>query len=394
MSEIETGPEHGKPLMDTQKSKSSGFVSALASLKFALVILLLIAAACIVGTLLPQGADVAKFLQKNPDAQARMELFNVLGLTRVFSCWWFILLLCLLSLSLSTCTYRRFRGILRRPGGWRWKDIGSLFTHISLLLILLGGVVRGVWGQTGYLPFREGETKGSFYIDNALKDLPFDVFLQKFEIEYYELDVSSNAVSERLLVYEDGILKSELPVDIDQQHIIGPVSVRVLRKVRDFVVDMETREVTSRSDDPRNPAVLLESVAGSVTNNQWLFALHPEFNQHVAAGEKKARPYIFGYEMSLPPQPLVKDYKSTLHIMDAGVVVRKKTIEVNSPLSYKGYTFYQSGYNPEDPKWTSLQVVKDPGVPLVYLGFALMIAGMALVFYVNPAIGINGSVDK
>ena len=57
---------------------------------------------------------------------------------------------------------------------------------------------------------------------------------------------------------------------------------------------------------------------------------------------------------------------------------------MNSPFSYKGYTFYQSGYNPQDLSWTSLQVVRDPGVPLVYAGFALIIGGLFIVFYVNP----------
>ena len=33
---------------------------------------------------------------------------------------------------------------------------------------------------------------------------------------------------------------------------------------------------------------------------------------------------------------------------------------------------------------TSLQVVRDPGVPLVYAGFALLIAGLAIIFYLNP----------
>jgi predicted MFS family arabinose efflux permease len=53
-------------------------------------------------------------------------------------------------------------------------------------------------------------------------------------------------------------------------------------------------------------------------------------------------------------------------------------------MKYGGYTFYQTGYDPKDPTWTSLQVVRDPGVPLVYAGFAFLIAGLFTVFYLNP----------
>jgi cytochrome c biogenesis protein ResB len=61
-----------------------------------------------------------------------------------------------------------------------------------------------------------------------------------------------------------------------------------------------------------------------------------------------------------------------------------KTIEVNDPLTHRGYTFYQSGYDARRPNWTSLQVVRDPGVPLVYGGFLMMIVGLAAVFYLYP----------
>jgi cytochrome c biogenesis protein ResB len=80
-----------------------------------------------------------------------------------------------------------------------------------------------------------------------------------------------------------------------------------------------------------------------------------------------------------PTGGAIKSFKSTLQFGD-----RETTIEVNSPFSYKGYTFYQSGYNPNDLSYTSLQVVKDPGVPVVYTGFGLMIVGLFIVFYLNP----------
>ena len=88
--------------------------------------------------------------------------------------------------------------------------------------------------------------------------------------------------------------------------------------------------------------------------------------------------------MRVAPAGPIKSYKSTLQVKENDQVVQTRTIEVNSPFSYKGYTFYQSGYNPQDLAWTSLQVVRDPGVPVVYAGFLLMIAGLFIVFYLNP----------
>ena len=80
----------------------------LASVKFAVVVVIIIAAACVIGTLLPQGADVAKYLQQNPSAQGRMDLFRTLGLTHVFYSWWFVALLGTLAASVATCSARRF----------------------------------------------------------------------------------------------------------------------------------------------------------------------------------------------------------------------------------------------------------------------------------------------
>jgi cytochrome c biogenesis protein ResB len=59
-------------------------------------------------------------------------------------------------------------------------------------------------------------------------------------------------------------------------------------------------------------------------------------------------------------------------------------VQVNQPLSYKGYTFYQLSYNPEDLSWSTLEVVRDPGVVVVYSGFALLMVGLLIIFYLNP----------
>ena len=371
----------------------------LASVPFASVVVAVITVACIAGTLIPQGGDVAKLLQKNPGAKGWMDLLGFLGLTHVFSSWWFITLLCLLSASLIICSGRRLTAARRRTGRARSRALGSLITHISLLLILAGGVVRGTFGEQGYIEFRQGETRDRFRVAGGTIQLPFSIHLEKFEIETYDPSENGDSggaiTAERLLVVRpDTGHQWSIPVKLNDVGVLtgegeapGPENsfyIKVLRRVADFVINMETREIESRSDEPNNPAILVEVVHNGYTNNQWLFALHPDFKMHGA--ELPGAKLDLRYQVSARPsrQRSIKDYKSTLRIIEDGEVVREKTIEVNSPLSYGGYTFYQSGFDPKDPKWTSLQVVRDPGVPLVYAGFGLMMVGLTAVLYLYP----------
>jgi cytochrome c biogenesis protein len=64
------------------------------------------------------------------------------------------------------------------------------------------------------------------------------------------------------------------------------------------------------------------------------------------------------------PNGSVRDWKSTLTVLENGSNVHSKIIEVNHPLSYKGFVFYQSGYgwdwkNPTLEIWTKKS--DDPG---------------------------------
>jgi cytochrome c biogenesis protein ResB len=59
---------------------------------------------------------------------------------------------------------------------------------------------------------------------------------------------------------------------------------------------------------------------------------------------------------------------------------------VNDPLSYKGYSFYQSNYRKEDPTYSGILVVRDPGLPVVWAGFVMVCAGVIFAFYARPRI--------
>lgn len=148
------------------------------------------------------------------------------------------------------------------------------------------------------------------------------------------------------------------------------------------------REVVRRSDDHEsheghnhppgehvgNPAIFVEIDGPRGKVSDWLLAQNPPIWY-------PDRNFALLYERSGME---VKDYKSILRVVENGETVLTKTIEVNDPLKYKGYVFYQSSYDPEGEKYTGLQVTRNPGLVIVYTGFIILCVGVVFIFYVKP----------
>ena len=73
-----------------------------------------------------------------------------------------------------------------------------------------------------------------------------------------------------------------------------------------------------------------------------------------------------------------QDYLSTVSVIEDGRTVRTQTIEVNHPLHYGGYHFYQHDYDPAGSRYTVLGVVSDSGLQGVYVGCILLAAGLVV----------------
>lgn len=87
----------------------------------------------------------------------------------------------------------------------------------------------------------------------------------------------------------------------------------------------------------------------------------------------------------VPPAPQPRDWKSHLAVIEAGRIVMEKVIEVNDPLHYGGYHFYQSSFDVEEGRYTILSVRSDSGLRAVYVGFFLVCAGTFWLFWLQPA---------
>jgi hypothetical protein len=378
------------------------------SVKFAVTVVVLIALACILGTVIPQGSDALQYVRKIPSAAPRMQFFAGLGLTSVFTNAWFITLLCVLAASVAACTTRRVATAKRTTGSARRRAIGSMLTHISLLLILTGGVVRAIWGEKGFIEFREGQTVSHFRNEKGEQRLPFAISLTHFQIETDATPrigvtepksaPAQDDANQLLIEWPERQLTARVPLHLNLEQTLTPPGepvsdtntfrITVLNYLPDFTMDTGSKEAHSRSDLPNNPAILVAVVGPEYHNHRWLFARFPDFSVPVEGGEKPS-PLRLRFLDRAPvtaasPSGPVKNYKSTVTLAAGNTLSKDRTIGVNQPLKFKGYAFYQTGYNPEDLSWSTLEVVRDPGVPVVYAGFVFLIAGLFVVFYLNP----------
>ena len=89
-----------------------------ASVKLALVILIVLAVASIIGTLIEQGRDQAHYIQAY--GQGLAQLMEALDLTDMYRSWWYIALLSLFAANLVVCTIERL------PGVWRTVTLDNL----------------------------------------------------------------------------------------------------------------------------------------------------------------------------------------------------------------------------------------------------------------------------
>jgi cytochrome c biogenesis protein ResB len=311
------------------------------SLRLTVALILLIAGASVFGTLIEQRK----------------------ALETVYHSPLFVLLLTLLGVNLIFCTLLRLR--------LRLSMVGFLTTHIGVLLVLLGAVVGGACGTAGMMQLFVGETGDRFYTkDGTEKELPFALRLNRFSVEYYNFG-SLSAVD------NEGRIVAEVAPTKGAELTVPGHTIKIIDFVPDFVKDLDSGEVTTRSEVLRNPALLVSVTGGGKVSERWIFAKFPQMAHFHS--DRENLPFNLVFQLS------IRAYRTDASVLNsAGKELKRQTVEVNLPLSFGGYTFYQASYDEAQHEWSGIQVVRDPGVAVVYAGFGLLTFGVFFTLYAKP----------
>ena len=152
---------------------------------------------------------------------------------------------------------------------------------------------------------------------------------------------------------------------------------------------------TGAEEDPASdvPAMEVKLACGDRTSTEWLL---PEPGADLA--RLSLDPLVRGRTPDhgdmddavapelflLRPVGDVSAYKSHVEVREGGRTVAAATIEVNEPLPWGGYHFYQHSYDSRNESYTILKVVSDSGLLVVYAGLFLLAIGAFWRFWAEP----------
>ncbi|MFQ5906737.1 MAG: cytochrome c biogenesis protein ResB, partial [bacterium] len=266
------------------------------SYKLAITLLSIIALVSFIGVVIPQNLPANAYIEKFAGLSVLIRAF---GLNDIFHTNWFTALLVFLAFDILLCIARRVVALVRyyRMGSSLWtRKLGSVILHLSIILILLGGMVSGMRGFRTRKTALQGDTisipgtnatlrLNRFEVekteDGAVKQYRSEVSLieQNGNSTDYEIMVNHPLSHEGVNVFQNSygqqsrqiesacisIIDSESGEQIaflevpfkNMTKVDGTdLSVAIKDFACDFVIDVHTGTIDNRSPEHRNPAVL------------------------------------------------------------------------------------------------------------------------------------------
>ncbi|MFA6434663.1 MAG: cytochrome c biogenesis protein ResB [Elusimicrobiales bacterium] len=334
-------------------------LNALSSIKLFLILSALILAAFVIGGVFPQGLSPQEY----------QEMFGRVGaawiarsrFNDVFSGFWFLALMAGALINLLACTVKQWKPLRLRPG--------VFVSHLAVILLFIGAMVRGVYRVSGTMPLETGETRNEFTTaEGGSVTLPFEVRLKDFRITYWDGERhfihafrDGSYIAESVEAHEGGA--------VDFKTV--PISLKVLKFYPDFAIGPSGP--FNAGESRSNPALTIAFKNKKNAGPQYLFARYPDYH-----GAQDASGIRLVYE-HLPGR--IKQFESLLAISEGGELKLERAISVNSPASYRGYRLYQAGYDAQNPRFSNIQVSRDPSIKIIYAGFALLMMGLTLAFW-------------
>ncbi|MEH2300860.1 MAG: cytochrome c biogenesis protein [Nostoc sp.] len=390
----------------------------LTNLRLAIALFLLIAIFSSTGTVIEQGRSPAFYQANYPEHPALFgfltwKVIQVVGLDHVYRTWWFLALLILFSTSLTACSFTRQLPALKAAQRWKYYEeprqfqklalsaeldtgslnslsqilqkrrykifpdqekenllyarkgivgrIGPIIVHIGIVAILLGGI----WGaMTGFLAQEMVASGNTFQVKNivdagplAAAQVPKDwsVRVNRFWIDY----TPSGGIDQ---FYSDMSVLNNQGKEVDHKKIFVNEPLRY-HGVTFYQTDWGIAAVRVQFNNSpifQLPMAQLNTNGNGRIWGTWV-PTKPDLSEGVSLLAKDLQGMVLIYD---PTGKLVDTVRTGMSTQVNGV--KLKILDVIGS--------------------TGLQIKADPGIPIVYSGFGLLMLGVVMSYFSHSQI--------
>lgn len=294
-----------------------------------------------------------------------------IGLDAILHTWYFAFIFFFLLTSLGLITVKRLIPFHK-------KNIGFVLNHLGLWLTLFAGVLgsgdmaRLTMSLTeGKVEWRGQDRQGVIYEMPIATEL-HDFAMEEYAANLYLIDTrTGDALPKEKPVHlalEDSLTKGD----------IEGWQIEVVRKMDDaapVTADKYVRYINMGSCQAAY--IKATSRDGRQKKEGWISSgsfMFPHKSLYLTD--------TLGLLMGVP-EP--KKFRSEVTIYSKNGVRVDTSIEVNRPVVVDGWTIYQLGYDDKMGKWSNqstIEMVKDPWLKVVYVGLLMVLAGAVYLFWI------------
>jgi cytochrome c biogenesis protein len=392
-----------------QKFFKREVLPVLADLRLAIILLLAIAFFSISGTVIEQGQSVAFYQSNYPEHPA---LFGFLtwkvvlmaGLDHVYRTWWFLSILILFGSSLTACTFTRQFPALKAARRWKFYEEPKQFEKLALSAELETGsltALEELLQQKRYRIFREGD---KVYARKGIigKIGPIIVHASMLIILAgamwgamtgflgQEMVPSGETFQVKNITDAGPWAGPQLPKDWSMRVNRFWIDYTPNGAIDQFYSDLSVLDKTGQEVDRKTIHVNLPLRYRGVTFYQadWAIAAvrvcinkSPTFQLEMAQLDTQGKGRIWGTwiptkpDLSAGVSLLAKDLQGTMLVygMDGKLLT---TVRAGTAVEVNGVTLKVD----EVVGSTGLQIKADPGIPIVYTGFGLLMLSVLMSY--------------
>lgn len=398
------------------------FIDFLGSFRFAGIVLSVIIILSIIGSLIPQGGEAAVTEKLTAIFGANGEkvysFLKFTGFSNIYSSYFFIFLIFLFGLSLAVRTWRLLpfalqgfsgknvvkfdnvidtaltkEGILDILKKRDWRTVtdherprffktskysigrfGVVILHAGILVVMIGALIGYIGGYKGFMNILEGDSDNVAVLPSGdLKPLGFDVACDDFNVEYYDNSTRAKSYTSIVTIKENGVEVKKATIDVNHplkhkgvvlyQTSFGYYPNKNAKAIFSIKIGSEEREYAENFNK-------MFKIKGDYVGKIVDFA-------PTLAADEEGRIYSASDEIR-NPAVLLEVYEVENPVLRGWVLKNNPSSgdfkELGFKLDFKG--LYGTEY-------TGLSVKKDPGTPIVYMGFLLIILGVIFVYLPN-----------